>query len=111
MRETTQNFDACHVMDNGEILNPHRSDLPLHEAVLYGDRVLTAKLSKRLGCAIRHLPIRLRFRYNHSIEEAIERGIAKDPTLVLDGEIFLEGLVDAEEITRAFTNFLNQKRD
>ena len=110
MPDTPQQYDACHVMDEGEILNPQRTDLPMHEAVLYGDRVLTAKFSKRLSCAIRHLPIRLRFRYNHSIEEAIERGISKDPTLVLDGEIFLEGLVSAEEITRAFEDFLNRNR-
>ena len=109
MPETTKNFDACHVMNEGEILNPHRSDLPLHETVLYGDRILTAKFSKRLSCAIKHLPIRVRFRYNHSIEEAIDMGIAKDPTLVLDGEIFLEGLVSAEEITKAFKDFLSRQ--
>ncbi len=106
MSETPEQFDACHVMDEGEILNPQLTEAPLHEAVLYGDRVLTAKFSKRLSCAIKHLPIRVRFRYNHSTEEAIERGIAKDPTLVLDGEIFLEGLVPAEEITRAFEEYL-----
>ena len=110
MPDTPQQYDACHVMDEGEILNPQRTDLPMHEAVLYGDRVLTAKFSKRLSCAIRHLPIRLRFRYNHSTEEAIDMGIAKDPTLVLDGEIFLEGLVSAESITRAFEDFLNRNR-
>ncbi len=108
MLETPEQFDACRVMDEGEILNPHLAEVPLHEAVLYGDRVLTAKFSKRLSCAIKHLPIRLRFRYNHSTEEAIERGIAKDPTLVLDGEIFLEGLVPAEEITRAFEAYLKR---
>ncbi len=98
--------EACHVMEEGEILNPRLSDLPLHEAVLYGDRVLTAKFSKRLSCALKHLPIRLRFRYEHSTEAAIEAGIAKDPTLVLNGEIFLEGLVPAEEITESFKRFL-----
>ncbi|ADV45831.1 hypothetical protein [Nitratifractor salsuginis] len=98
--------DACHVMEEGEILNPHLTELPLHEAILYGDRVLTAKFSKRLSCAIKHLPIRLRFRYEHSTEAAIEAGIAKDPTLVLDGEIFLEGLVPAEEITEKFERWL-----
>ncbi|WP_456428401.1 hypothetical protein [Nitratifractor sp.] len=108
MPENPQQYDACHVMDEGEILNPQLTEVPLHEAVLYGDRVLTAKFSKRLSCAIKHLPIRLRFRYNHSTEEAIERGIAKDPTLVLDGEIFLEGLVPAEEITRAFEAYLEK---
>ena len=108
MPETPEQFDACHVMDGGEILNPQLTEVPLHEAVLYGDRVLTAKFSKRLSCAIKHLPIRVRFAYNHSTEEAIERGIAKDPTLVLDGEIFLEGLVSAEEITWAFERYLTK---
>ena len=108
MPETPEQFDACHVMDEGEILNPQLTEVPLHEAVLYGDRVLTAKFSKRLSCAIKHLPIRVRFHYNHSTEKAIERGIAKDPTLVLDGEIFLEGLVPAEEITRAFETYLEK---
>ncbi|WP_457603110.1 rhodanese-like domain-containing protein [Nitratifractor sp.] len=109
MPDTPQQFDACHVMDEGEILNPQLAGLPLHEAVLYGDRILTAKFSKRLSCAIKHLPIRVQFAYNHSTEEAIERGIAKDPTLVLDGEIFLEGLVSAEEITESFERFLEGK--
>ena len=108
MSETPEQFDACHVMDEGEILNPQLTEAPLHEAVLYGDRVLTAKFSKRLSCAIKHLPIRVCFRYNHSTEKAIERGIAKDPTLVLDGEIFLEGLVPAEEITLAFERYLTK---
>jgi hypothetical protein len=102
--------ESCRVMNEGEILNPQLTDLPLHEAVLYGDRILTAKFSKRLSCAIKHLPIRLRFRYNHSTREAIERGIAKDPTLVLDGIIFFEGLVSAETITLAFEDFLKLSR-
>ncbi|WP_456457505.1 hypothetical protein [Nitratifractor sp.] len=106
MPGSPQQFDACRVMNEGEILNPQRTNLPLHEVVLYGDRVLTAKFSKRLSCALKHLPIRLRFRYSHSALEAINMGIAKDPTLVLDGEIFLEGLIPAEEITRAFERYL-----
>jgi hypothetical protein len=101
--------DACHVMEEGEILNPHLTELPLHEAVLYGDRILTAKFSKRLSCAIKHLPIRLRFRYEPSTEAAIEAGIAKDPTLVLDGEVFLEGLMPAEEIMEKFEQWLAQE--
>ena len=94
--------EACHEMHNGEILNEVKEDFPLYRAVLYGDRVLTAKFSKRLSCAIKHLPLRVAFSYEYSVEEAVELGIAKDPTLVLDGEIFLEGLVQAEEITKMF---------
>lgn len=40
--------------------------------------------------------------------KAVERGITRDPTLVLDGEIFLEGLVQAEAITEAFEKRLKE---
>ncbi len=102
--------DACHTMAPGEILNADKSEYPLFHAVLYGDKVSTAKFSKRLACAIKHLPLRVAFAYEHDTLKAIEKGIAKDPTLVLDGEIFLEGLVQAEEITRAFEKKLGLKR-
>lgn len=98
--------EACHTMDNGEILNADKTEYPLFHAVLYGDRISTAKFSKRLSCAIKHLPLRVEFRYEYDTMKAVEKGIAKDPTLVLDGEIFLEGLVQAEEITEAFEQLL-----
>ena len=98
--------EACHTMDNGEILNADKTEYPLFHAVLYGDRISTAKFSKRLSCAIKHLPLRVEFRYEYDTMKAVEKGIAKDPTLVLDGEIFLEGLVQAEEITEAFEHLL-----
>ncbi len=100
--------DACHEMAEGEILNEVLTHVPLHKCTIYGDRVLSAKLSKRLSCAIKHLPIRLKFNYNSSIEDAIALGIRKDPTLVLDGEIFIEGLIQAEEITRRFEEMLHK---
>ncbi len=101
--------EACHTMAPGEILNADKTEFPLFHAVLYGDKVSTAKFSKRLSCAIKHLPLRVEFRYEHDTLKAIEKGIAKDPTLVLDGEIFLEGLVQAEEITGAFKKKMKVK--
>jgi len=98
--------DACHIMDEGEILNPHNKASPLYEAVLFGDKILTAKFSKRLSCAIKHLPIRVRFSYNYNTKDAVKMGIAKDPTLVLNGKIFIEGLVSAETITKVFKDLL-----
>ena len=98
--------EACHEMAEGEILNEVLTHVPLHKCTIYGERVFSAKLSKRLSCAIKHLPIRLKFNYNSSVEDAIALGISKDPTLVLDGEIFIEGLIQAEEITRRFEEFL-----
>lgn len=102
-------MQVCRVMGDGEILNPHLDNLPLNEAIIYGDRVLSQKLSKRLSCAIKHLPIRLKFSYNYSIEDAISIGISKDPTMVLNSQIFIEGLISAEEITEKFERFLKMK--
>ena len=97
---------ACHEMDEGEILNESHPEYPLFEGVLYGGRVSTAKFSKRLSCSIKHLPIRLKFHFEYDTLKAVENGIMKDPTLVLDGKIFLEGLVQAEDITKAFEELL-----
>ena len=98
--------EACHTMSNEEILNAHKTDYPLFYAILYGDKVSTAKFSKRLSCAIKHLPLRVKFTFEYNTLKAVEKGIAQDPTLVLDGEIFLEGLVEAETITNAFEKYL-----
>jgi len=98
--------EACHEMSAGEILNASHSEYPLHEAVIYGSRLDCAKFSKRLSCAIKHLPLRVRFSYEHDTQKAIDKGIIKDPTLVLDGAIFLEGLTQAEDITKAFEKLL-----
>ena len=94
--------EACHTMHHGEVLNADKTEYPLFHAVLYGDKVSTAKFSKRLSCAIKHLPLRVEFRYEYDTLKAVEKGVTKDPTLVLDGEIFLEGLVQAESIAKAF---------
>ena len=98
--------EACHEMLAGEVLNAAHSEYPLYKAVLYGDRVLTAKFSKRLSCAIKHLPLRLAFSYEYDVAKAMEQGVQKDPTLLVDGTIFLEGLVQAETITEAFEKML-----
>jgi len=102
-------LNVCREMQAGEILNPHKTQTPLLHALLYGDKTATAKLSKRLSCAIKHLPLRVQFEYQHNTQKAIEAGITKDPTLVLDGEIFLEGLPHAERITEAFEKLLKNK--
>lgn len=99
-------YEACHTMENGEILNSDKIHYRLFEAVLYGDKVLTAKFSKRLSCAIKHLPLRVKFTYEYSTQKAIEKGVTKDPTLILDEKIFIEGLAQAEEITKKFENLL-----
>ena len=86
------NNEACHTMHHGEVLNADKTDYPLFHAVLYGDKISTAKFSKRLSCAIKHLPLRVEFTYEYDTLKAIEKGLTIDPTLILDEEIFLEGL-------------------
>ena len=102
--------NTCHTMAEGEVLNADQTAYPLYHAVLYGDRVSTAKLSKRLSCAVKHLPLRISFSYEYDTSKAVEKGIAKDPTLVLEGKIFLEGLVEAEVITEMFKKLVKEKR-
>lgn len=98
---------ACYEMGEGEILNEFSTQYPLFEAILYGSKLSTAKFSKRLSCAIKHLPIRLKFHFEYDTLKAVQNGIAKDPTLLLNGELFLEGLVQAEDITKAFEKLIN----
>lgn len=102
---------VCDIVKDGEIIGTNSQEFPLFHAVLYGDKIATQKFSKRLGCAIKHLPLRVKFRYVHDTSKAVDIGISKDPTLVLDGKIFLEGLVQAEEITKAFEKLLKRGKD
>jgi len=99
----------CHTMDEGEVLNESYLQYPLFWGILYGDKVSTAKFSKRLSCSIKHLPIRLKFHFEYDTRKAVQNGIIKDPTLVFDGKIFLEGLVQAKVITEAFESLLSKK--
>jgi len=103
-------MNVCREMSAGEILNPKKREAPLLHALLYGNKVATAKFSKRLSCAIKYLPVRVRFEFQYNTLKAIEVGIVKDSTLVLDGEIFIEGLAQAELITKAFEKYLENRK-
>jgi len=94
----------CHEMEEGEVLNRDKYRYPLYKATLYGDKIACAKFSKRLSCAIKQLPLRVQFSFEYNTQKAIEAGVRKSPTLVLEGDVFLEGLLQAEEITEAFQN-------
>lgn len=98
--------EACHEMRAGEILNSSSVEYPLYKAVLFGDKINCAKLSKRLSCAIKHLPIRVEFSFEYDTQKAVDRGITKDPTLTLNGNIFIEGLIQAEDITVIFEELI-----
>jgi len=100
--------ESCDVMVDGDVLNQDKKDFRLVHALLYGDKILTAKLSKRVSCAIKHLPLRVEFHYEYSTMKALESGVKKDPTLVLDDKIFIEGLIQTEEIVEMFENLLKK---
>ena len=97
---------VCHEIENGEILNKEHREYPLYHAIIYGDKILTAKFSKRLSCAIKQLPMRVEFIYEHNIQKALDAGVSKDPTLILNGKIFIEGLPQAEAMTTKFQELL-----
>ena len=101
-------MQACTPLASGEILNASHPDWVLIEAVIYGDPTLCAKLSKRLVCAVKHLPLRLRIDTITDTQVAIEAGVSCDPTLFINGKPFIEGLIAAEEITAIFKNYLNE---
>ncbi|MEF3191358.1 MAG: hypothetical protein K6347_02225 [Campylobacterales bacterium] len=99
-------MSECHDLKPGEILNSSHPQWPLLEGVIYADATLAYKLSKRLVCGIKHLPLRLRLSIITDTAKAIEAGVAHDPTLVVNGQLFIEGLVDTETITAAFEHYL-----
>ena len=80
--------EACHEMVTGEILNAAHGEYPLYKAVLYGDRILTAKFSKRLSCAIKHLPLRLVFSCEYDVAKAMEKGVQKTQAFYLTVRFF-----------------------
>jgi len=97
---------VCSELNNGEIINVSHKEYPLFYATLYGDKILCAKFSKRLSCAVKHLPIRVEFNFEYNTQKALDMGVSKDPSLVVNGEIFLEGLKEAEGITEKFQKLL-----
>jgi len=101
--------EVCKIMVDREILNRDKKNFKLYQAILYGDKLLTAKLSKRISCAIKHLPLRVQFHYEYSTIKAIEAGVKNDPSLVLDGRIFIEGLIQTEEIVMLFDELLKKE--
>lgn len=92
----------CALPVQGEIINDHRSDWPLIELTLYGSRNETAKLAKRVNCALRTLPLRARLRYVRDPLAWAEAGIGRLPALAAPGWRH-EGWLSTEEIARKLT--------
>ncbi len=98
-------------MSQRKIINEAKIQFPLYQAILYGNRVLSTKFFKRLACGIKHLPLRLEVTFEYDLLKSVDHGISTDPTLVLDGEVFIEGLLQTEAITEIFEHKLLIKKD
>ena len=100
-------LEYCYPLKEGEILNDGKN-YPLFEVTIHGSDTNRVKLSKRLVCAIKHLPLRLKIHYQKDTAKSIEKGVAKDPTLEYNGKFLAEGLISAEEITKIFEELLSE---
>ena len=103
-------LEYCYPLKEGEILNDDHPEYPLFAVTIHGSDRERVKLSKRLVCAVKHLPLRLSIRYEKDAEKSIALGVRKDPTLMLDTKILAEGLVSAETLTEIFETLLATKR-
>jgi len=101
-------LEYCYPLKEGEILNKDKK-YPLFEVTIHGSDIERVKLSKRVVCAVKHLPLRLKIHYEKDSLKSIEIGVTKDPTLTLNNKILLEGLVSAEEITKTFETLLKNQ--
>ncbi|WP_457607166.1 hypothetical protein [Nitratifractor sp.] len=102
-------LEACRPLKEGETLNASHPEWPLFAVTIHGSARERIKLSKRLVCAIKHLPLRLRIAYESNAERSIERGVAKDPTLEGEGRLLAEGLLSAEELEELFRGLLKER--
>ena len=100
-------LEYCYPLKEGEILNEDKN-YPLFEVTIHGSDINRVKLSKRLVCAIKHLPLRLKIHYQKDTVKSIEKGVSKDPTLEYNGKFLAEGLISAEEITKIFEELLSK---
>ena len=102
--------EYCYALPEGEVLHAEHTEWPLFRVTIHGSDTERVKLSKRLVCAVKHLPLRLQIHYEKDPMKSIEEGVAKDPTLTWNGRILLEGLVSAEEITQNFERLLQKRQ-
>ncbi|WP_456381639.1 hypothetical protein [Hydrogenimonas sp.] len=103
-------LEYCYPLAEGETLNADHPEWPLFDVTIHGGDRERVKLSKRLVCAVKHLPLRLTIHYEKDVEKSIERGVAKDPTLEYAGDFLAEGFVSAERLGEIFENLLTLRK-
>jgi len=99
-------YDFCYALNEGEILNEDHYEWPLFVLTICGSKVETLKMSKRVMCTLKHLPLRLQVFYENNAEKCIEMGGGGDPSVFLDGNLLFEGLIQAEKIKEIFEKLL-----
>ncbi len=99
-------YDFCYALNEGEILNEDHPEWPLFMLTICGSKVETLKMSKRVMCTLKHLPLRLQVFYENNAEKCIKMGGGGDPSVFLNGKLLFEGLIQAEEIKQIFEKLL-----
>lgn len=82
-------------------------NVPVVHAVIYGNREEAAKLQKRVACASRRFHISWQFKTQTDPFEAIDFGIIRQPSLVIDGRVVVEGLSATEEIENVLESYFD----
>ena len=99
-------YDYCYALNEGEILNEGHNEWPLFKLLICGSKIETLKISKRIMCTLKHLPLRLQVFYEHDTLKCLELGGGSDPSVFLDNKLLFEGLIQAEEIKTIFEKLL-----
>ena len=101
-------LEYCYPLKEGEILNDEHNEWKLFDVTIHGSAKERVKLSKRLVCSLKHLPLRLRIQYEKDTETSIQKGVGADPSLEYNDKLIAEGLVSAEELSDIFENLLKR---
>ena len=103
-------LEYCYPLKKKEILNDAHPEYPLFAVTIHGSDDERVKLSKRLVCAVKHLPLRLGITYEKDTRKSLESGVTKDPTLLWDDQFLAVGLISAEELTEIFEKLLSLEK-
>ena len=98
--------DYCYALNEGEILNEDHPEWPLFVLTICGSKVESLKISKRVMCTLKHLPLRLQIFYENDTVKCIEMRGGRDPSIFRNNKILFEGLIQAEEIKKIFEKLL-----
>lgn len=79
-------------------INTLANDTPVVKATLYGSKNDVAKLKKRILCASRNLGFAWKFTLETDLLKAVDVGITQLPSLGINGQILVQGLLPTEQI-------------